>query len=167
MKKSRKKLTLWALGHSNRPFEVFLEMLKEAGIQTLVDIRTVPRSRAVPWTSQENLKPALKKARIHYVHMKILGGLRKTIPDSKNLYWRNASFRGYADYMQTEDFERGLAELLEIAAKNKTAFMCAEAVPWRCHRSLVADALTARGHTVLQLYSPGRAQPHEFTLMGK
>ena len=159
----RGELRIWALGHSNRPFGDFLAMLKENGVRRLVDIRTVPKSRAVPWADGARLKSALARAKIGYLHLKELGGLRKPRPDSPNGAWRNASFRGYADYMRTPEFEAALEHLIDLARSRRTAIMCAEAVPWRCHRSLVADALLARGVPVTQVYGPGQARPHKIT----
>jgi uncharacterized protein (DUF488 family) len=153
-----------ALGHSTRPFEELLAMLEEHGVEVLVDVRTVPGSRKNPQFNPEELAPALGRAGIGYAHIAELGGLRRGIGEaSVNKAWRNASFRAYADHMQTETFERGLEELLELAENGPIAVMCAEAVPWRCHRSLLADALVARGAEVLQAMSPGKAAPHRVT----
>ena len=151
--------TLHTIGHSTRSTERLLELLGEVGIATLVDVRTIPRSRHNPQFDQVALAPALARAGLEYRHLRALGGLRRPREDSVNLGWRNASFRGYADYMQTEGFARALAELQTLAAARPTAIMCAEALPWRCHRSLIADALTIRGWRVLHLgiSPPGEA----------
>ena len=131
---------LWTIGHSTRPIEEFVSLLKAHGIQQLVDVRTVPRSRYNPQFNTEMLAESLVHAAVHYRHSGGLGGLRKPKKDSINTGWRNASFRGYADYMQTEQFGEALNELMAYGTNDKTAIMCAEAVPWRCHRSLIADA---------------------------
>lgn len=156
-------LTLFTIGHSTRSLEEFVAILKAHGICVLADVRTVPRSRHVPQFNTETLGSDLSRTGIEYVHLPLLGGLRKTKPDSTNLAWRNASFRGYADYMQTPAFHEGLDELVRIAATKPTAIMCAEAVPWRCHRSLIADALIARGWQVIDLMSERSAKPHKLT----
>lgn len=138
-------------------------MLKNHGIETLVDIRSIPKSRHNPQFSQEMLAPALEAEGIRYRYMKGLGGLRHAKKDSVNQGWRNASFRGYADYMQTPDFEKALEELIALGKASPTAIMCAEAVPWRCHRSLVGDALLVRGITVTDILSGQKAAPHTLT----
>lgn len=132
-------------------------------MQRLVDIRTVPRSRHNPQFNQDALPGALAGAGIAYAHLKELGGLRRPRPDSPNRAWRNDSFRGYADYMQTPEFEAALQGLLEMASRERLALMCAEAVPWRCHRSLVADALLARGIPVEEILGPGQSRAHRLT----
>jgi uncharacterized protein (DUF488 family) len=148
---------LYTVGHSTRSAAQLLELLGEAGITTLVDVRTIPGSRRNPQFGQAALEAALARAGLDYRHVKALGGLRRPRKDSVNLGWRNPSFRGYADYMQTEAFARALAELETLAAARPTVIMCAEALPWRCHRGLIADALTVRGWRVLHLgiASPG------------
>lgn len=138
-------------------------MLGEHRIARLVDVRTVPRSRHNPQFGQDLLRPALERAGIAYTHLRGLGGLRHARPDSPNTAWRNASFRGYADYMMTPEFERAIEELIALAARERVAILCAEAVPWRCHRSLIADALAARGVPAIHILSPGRTQPHAVT----
>jgi uncharacterized protein (DUF488 family) len=159
--------TLYSIGHSTRPIDAFLEILRAHGIRQLADIRTIPRSRRVPQFNTDALRETLAAAGIGYAHLPALGGLRKPRPDSPNGGWRNASFRGYADYMATEEFARGLEALVDLAATAPTAMMCAEAVPWRCHRSLVADALLARGIRTLHLMSPTKADEHELTSFAK
>jgi uncharacterized protein (DUF488 family) len=154
---------LFTIGHSNRPLEDFLEILKAYGIRRVIDIRTIPRSRHNPQFNREELARSLDAAKIAYVHLKKLGGLRHARPDSKNLGWHNASFRGFADYMQTEEFQLGLERVLKLPATKPSALMCAEAVPWRCHRSLVADALLVRHVPVSHILGSSRAQPHTLT----
>jgi len=138
-------------------------MLESHGIARLVDVRTIPKSRHNPQFNRESLPASLRAAGIDYRHFPGLGGLRHPRKDSINSAWRNASFRGYADYMQTAEFEENLGKLMEIASEVPTAIMCAEAVPWRCHRSLVADALLARGVPVQEILSATKAQPHKMT----
>ena len=157
-------LTLYTIGHSTHPIDAFLAMLDSFGIQRLVDIRTVPGSRRNPQYGRQALAETLDEHGIEYLHMKSLGGLRKPTVDSINLGWRTLSFRNYADYMQTPDFEKGLHELMHLAGEKPTAIMCAEAVPWRCHRSLVSDALTVRGVQVLHIMGVGKANPHALTV---
>jgi uncharacterized protein (DUF488 family) len=152
-----------AIGHSTRPIEELLELLRAAGARTLADIRTVPRSRANPQYEGPALARALEGAGIRYAWLKSLGGLRKPRKDSPNAAWRNASFRGYADHMATPEFAAGLSELAALARAGPVAVMCAEAVPWRCHRSLLADALLARGVTVEHIAGPGKTRPHRLT----
>ena len=138
-------------------------MLQAHGVQQLVDVRTIPKSRRVPQFNQNALAAKLEAAGIRYIHLKELGGLRHAKKDSINLGWRNASFRGYADYMGTEEFRAALGRLLELARTKITAIMCAEAVPWRCHRSLIGDALLARGVHVEDIFSATSRRPHEMT----
>ncbi|HEX7734843.1 MAG TPA: DUF488 domain-containing protein [Ktedonobacteraceae bacterium] len=140
--------TIATIGHSTHPIEEFLELLRMHAIQLLVDVRTIPRSRAHPQFGSDLLPDALQRAGIDYLHLEALGGLRHPAKDSPNTGWRNASFRGYADYMATPAFRAGLAELEAHARRQRTAIMCAEALPWRCHRSLIADALTVAGWRV-------------------
>lgn len=154
---------IYTIGHSTRSSEEFIELLKQFGVEHLVDVRTVPRSRRNPQFNQENLPNVLAEQRIHYTHLPELGGLRKPRPDSINKAWRNDSFRGYADYMGTPEFEAGLKKLMQIAGAEVVSVMCAEAVPWRCHRSLIGDALTVRGIEVVDVIGPGKSQPHRMT----
>ena len=155
------------IGHSTLPIETFLAILRDNDVRVLADIRTVPKSRHNPQFAQENLAPALKKAGIEYRWFRELGGLRHARKDSINTGWRNASFRGYADYMQTPEFAAALDELLKAVPQAETAVMCAEAVPWRCHRSLVADALMVRGIAVEDITytakGKSRREPHRLT----
>jgi len=156
-------MILWTIGHSTRPIDEFLDLLKAHGIQRLVDVRTVPKSRHNPQFNTDQLAKSLKKAGLTYSHMPQLGGLRKAKRDSINVGWRNASFRGYADYMQTDEFWIALKELMADSRRLKTAIMCAEAVPWRCHRSMIADALVSRGWTVKHIMSSTKADDHQLT----
>lgn len=152
-----------ALGHSTLPLDAFLARLAAVGVSTVADIRTIPRSRANPQFESATLARALAQAGIGYAHLPRLGGLRHARKDSPNGAWRNASFRGYADHMATAEFEEGLLELRALARRGPVALLCAEAVPWRCHRSLVADALFARGVVVEHVTGPGRTRPHRLT----
>jgi uncharacterized protein (DUF488 family) len=151
------------IGHSTHPIEEFIGMLRAHGVETLIDVRTVPRSRYNPQFDRDALPASLGAAGIEYVHMPALGGLRKPRSDSENLGWRNLSFRGYADYMQTPEFAEALARLIELSSGRRTAIMCAESVPWRCHRSLIADALTVRGIPVEHIMSATASKPHTLT----
>ncbi|MFI5069903.1 MAG: DUF488 family protein [Terriglobales bacterium] len=145
----------------------FLELLREHGIKRVVDVRSIPRSRHNPQFNRKTLSTKLRSARIGYVHLRKLGGLRHARRDSPNMGWRNASFRGFADYMPTPDFDAGLKRLIKLAKQKKTALMCAEAVPWRCHRSLIADALVVRGIRVQDIISGKRPQIHLLTSFGR
>lgn len=151
------------IGHSNRPLAAFLEILKAHGVELLVDVRTVPKSRHNPQFNIDALAASLGAEGIAYEHMPGLGGLRHPKKNSRNLGWKNASFRGYADYMQTEDFRKSLETLLAMAQDRRAAIMCAESVPWRCHRSLIADALTARGIPASHIMTASKANPHKLT----
>jgi uncharacterized protein (DUF488 family) len=158
---------VFTIGHSTRPIEDFIALLKAHEIQLLIDVRTVPRSRHNPQFNRDALPASLHAAHIKYQHMPELGGLRHARKDSTNLAWRNLSFRGYADYMETPEFEKALTHLIEQSQFHRTAIMCAEAVPWRCHRSLIADALLARGIEALEISSLTKAQPHKLTPFAK
>jgi len=153
-------MTVNTVGHSTDPIEEFIAILKAHGIRRLVDVRTIPKSRRNPQFNRESLSASLRTAGIEYRHLPGLGGLRHPRKDSMNTGWRNASFRGYADYMQTPEFGENLNHLMDLAAEASTAIMCAEAVPWRCHRSLIADALLARGIPVMEILSATKSQPH-------
>lgn len=156
-----RKPGIHAIGHSTHSIDHFTALLKPYGIKTVVDVRTVPRSRHVPQFNLDSLKITLPAHGVRYHHLPELGGLRRPKKDSMNLAWKNPGFRGFADYMQTDRFEAGLNLLLELAEKEgPVVIMCAEALPWRCHRSLIADALVARGVEVIQLDSKGQAKPH-------
>ena len=154
---------MFTIGHSTRPITAFVRLLKAHGVQRVIDVRTIPRSRHNPQFNRDQLSPSLHRARIHYTHMAGLGGLRHARPDSINVGWRNASFRGYADYMQTPEFGENLRRCLDLARRERVVLMCAEAVPWRCHRSLIADALLVRGIAVSEITSGVRAKPHVLT----
>ncbi len=151
---------IWTIGHSTRPIEELIDLLRENGVEQLVDIRRYPGSRRQPQYGREALAAALTAAGIGYVHEPELGGRRRAAADSPNAYWRDPGFRGYADYMATPEFAAALARLEARAAEARVAILCAEAVPWRCHRQLVADALVAGGHDVVHIIGPGRTQPH-------
>ena len=154
---------LLTIGHSNRPLAEFLDILRAHAVELLIDVRTIPRSRHNPQFNSDALPAPLAEAGIAYAHMPGLGGLRHPRKGSRNTGWRNTSFRGYADYMQTEEFQENLSRLLRIAEGKRAVIMCAEAVPWRCHRSLIADALTARGIPVHHIMSATKADPHKLT----
>jgi uncharacterized protein (DUF488 family) len=151
------------IGHSTRPIDVFIHLLEAHGVQRVGDVRTIPQSRHNPQFNRDRLSAALHGANIHYTHMPGLGGLRHARPDSANTGWRNASFRGYADYMQTVEFDDSLTECIDLATRERVVLMCAEAVPWRCHRSLIADALLARGIASSEITSGIRTRPHALT----
>jgi uncharacterized protein (DUF488 family) len=155
--------TLYTIGHSTRTARELIELLRAHGVEQVVDVRTIPRSRHNPQFTRLALSRSLRAARIGYRHLKALGGLRHARLDSVNLGWRNSSFRGYADYMQTEAFAAGLERLEQLAARRPTAILCAEALPWRCHRSLIADALTVVRWRVLHIQSRKIARPHRRT----
>lgn len=155
------------IGHSNRPIEEFLAILKAHGVELLVDVRTVPRSRHNPQFNREVLPQSLTSAGIRYEHMPGLGGLRHPRKDSPNTGWRNLSFRGYADYMQTNEFVENLDVLQKWDQTQRVAIMCAESVPWRCHRSLIADALLVRGVAVHHIMSATKANAHQVTIFAR
>src|ERR1019366_828324 len=161
------KPVIFTVGHSTRSLDELVEMLRAHGVERLVDVRTIPRSRHNPQFNRDTLSKALHNRHLSYRHMKALGGLRHARADSINAGWRNASFRGYADYMQTPAFEDALARLLILAKEKPTAIMCAEAVPWHCHRSLIADALTVRGYPVRDIMSVTSAKPHLVIAMAR
>jgi len=144
---------VFTLGHSTLPIERFMGVLQIYGIEQLVDIRTITRSRHNPQFNNSTLAESLSTQHLEYAHIQALGGLRRARKDSPNTGWRNASFRGYADYMQTEEFQDALEGLIHLSRRKRVAIMCAEAVPWRCHRSLVADALWVRGIPVVEILS--------------
>lgn len=155
--------TVYTIGHSTHPIDEFLAILRAHSIARLVDVRTVPRSRRNPQFEQSSLEASLVGAGIEYRHMKSLGGLRKTRADSVNTAWRNASFRGYADYMQSPEFAAAIEDLVALAGEKRTAVMCAEAVPWRCHRSLIGDALIVRDVDVVDILDRTQSRPHMLT----
>ncbi len=154
---------VFTIGHSTLPIDRFICVLKTYGIEHLVDIRTMPRSRHNPQFNGPDLAASLAVEHIEYTHMQALGGLRRALKDSVNTGWRNASFRGYADYMQTDEFQNALATLIQMSRQKRVAIMCAEAVPWRCHRSLVADALNVRAVPVVEIFSESSFRMHKLT----
>ena len=148
------------IGHSTRTWKAFLALLRAHNVKRVIDVRSIPRSRHNPQFNRASLSKRLRAARIGYVHLRKLGGLRDPQHDSPNMGWRNASFRGFADYMQTSEFEAGLRRLRKLAGQKRSAILCAEAVPWRCHRSLIADALTVRRIQVQDILGMNRTQVH-------
>jgi uncharacterized protein (DUF488 family) len=164
----RRTSTVFTIGHSTRGIDELIELLHAHGVRLLADIRTIPRSRRNPQFEQSRLSASLQGAGLDYIHLPALGGLRKPHKDSPNSGWQNASFRGYADYMSTAEFASGITQLLDLArATDPVAIMCAEAVPWRCHRSMVADALVVRGEHVEHIVGPGPSQPHHLNPMAR
>jgi uncharacterized protein (DUF488 family) len=157
------KIELWTVGHSTRAGEELLEALRSFEIKVLVDVRSFPGSRRYPQFNREQLKTSLPAAGIEYLHFPEFGGRRAAKPDSPNIAWRNKMFRGYADYMETKEFRTGIARLLAVAGTRRTAIMCAEAVWWRCHRSLISDYLKARGVWVTHIMAAGKAAEHPYT----
>ena len=160
-------LTIYTIGHSTRPIAEFIAIVESFRIELVCDIRTIPKSRRNPQFAGDALRDALAERGIEYAHLKALGGLRHARKDSLNGAWRNDSFRGYADYMQTAEFAEAIRDLIARATQRRTAIMCAEAVPWRCHRSLVGDALSVRGVNVEDITSETRAQAHRLTPWAK
>jgi uncharacterized protein (DUF488 family) len=166
---------IWTIGHSTREIDNFISLLQENGIKLVADVRMFPGSKRYPQFNHESLASSLGHSGIRYEHLPELGGRRKTRPDSRNTAWRNASFRGYADYMETKEFRNGIARLLDLATgrvrptgglaneAGPTAIMCAEAVWWRCHRSLISDYLKARGVDVIHILDAGKTEPHPYT----
>jgi uncharacterized protein (DUF488 family) len=160
-------VTIFTVGHSNRTFEELVGLLWGAGIGFVADVRRFPRSRKFPHFSVPLFGRQLRKCGIGYAHFAELGGRRRALPDSKNVAWRNVSFRGYADHLQTKEFETGLRALHEVLPEGPVVLLCSEAVPWRCHRSVISDALIARGATVLDVIGPGAARPHRLPEFGR
>ena len=157
-------MRIWTIGHSTRSIDDFISLLEENGIKLLADVRSWPGSKRYPQFNREALAKSLADAGILYGHVPELGGRRKPKPDSRNTTWRNASFRGYADHMETEEFHKGIERLLALAREaGRTAIMCAEAVWWRCHRSLISDYLKSRGIEVMHILDANKIQPHPFT----
>lgn len=170
IKKTEKKQLediVYTIGHSKRPLEEFIDILKRYKINYLIDIRTIPKSFHNPQFNMQFLKAELKKHKIKYVHLKGLGGLRHTKKDSINTGWEKASFRGFADYMQTELFQKALKKLIKYISKNRVAIMCAEALPWHCHRSLVSDALIINKIEVIDIFSKTSNKIHVLTSFAK
>ena len=157
------KTELWSIGHSTHEIKEFLNALKSFEIKVVADVRTFPGSRRYPQFNKDQLKIALAAAGIDYLHFPDLGGRRDARPDSLNMAWRNKMFRGYADYMETAEFRAGIARLLDVARARRTAIMCAEAVWWRCHRSLISDYLKANGVEVTHIMAKGKSAEHPFT----
>ena len=155
--------TLFTIGHSTHPWQEFVGLLRTWKIEQLVDVRTVPKSRAFPWFARQAMELSLPGEGIRYIHLASLGGLRHARRDSASIGWRNASFRGYADYMQTEAFADGLKKLDDLRKRRRVCIMCSEAVWWRCHRRMIADAEVARGVPVRHILSATMAKPHELT----
>lgn len=162
MDKSSKN-TIYTIGHSTHAIEEFISMLQSFKIEVLVDVRSLPGSRKFPQYNAENLKVSLEENNIQYVYMKDLGGRRKLDKNSKNDLWRNVSFRSYADYMETPEFEHAVHELEDLALKQTVAYMCAEAVWWRCHRSMISDYLKAKSWTVMHIMTKDKATEHPYT----
>jgi len=158
---------IFTIGHSTRTFAEFLSLLEEHRIEQLVDVRHFPGSRRVPWATAAILERELPSRGIGYAHLGALGGFRRPRPDSPNTGWRNEGFRGYADHMASPEFVAALDRLIALAAVRRTAVMCAEAVPWKCHRSLLSDALIARGVPVVHILGPRSMQPHRLTAFAK
>lgn len=154
---------IWTVGHSNRSIEAFLEMLRAAAIELVADVRRFPGSRRCPQFGRESLADSLRSVGIGYEHLEKLGGRRRAEPNSVNTAWRNAAFRGYADYMQSSEFRSGIDRLLELATEKRVAIMCAEALWWQCHRGLIADFLKANGWKVIHILSPTKLEEHPFT----
>ena len=156
-------LQIWTIGHSTRSLEDLIALLNDNQIQALADVRSFPGSRKFPHFNAEALAVSLREAGIEYIPFKQLGGRRKVRPDSPHTVWRNEAFRGYADYMDTDDFKKGIEELLQLAAKKRTAIMCSEAVWWRCHRSMISDYLKSICVTVIHIMAPGKTEEHPYT----
>ncbi|HEX3086620.1 MAG TPA: DUF488 domain-containing protein [Pyrinomonadaceae bacterium] len=157
------KLSIWTVGHSTLSIEDFIAQLRAVEIELLADVRSFPGSRRYPHFNKENLSLSLADAAIGYRHLRELGGRRRARPDSLNLAWRNESFRGYADYMETKEFGLGIEKLLGLATESRVAIMCSEAVWWRCHRSMISDYLKVKGIDVLHLMGRGKTEAHPFT----
>lgn len=166
-KKDKERIMLFTIGHSTHPIEDFINLLKANQIEIVVDVRTIPKSRHNPQFNTNELAASLKKSRVDYLHMRGLGGLRHAVKDSVNVGWRAASFRGFADYMQTGGFDDNIGQLIKLSEKHRIAIMCAEAVPWRCHRSLIADALLIRGIKPVHIISKSSLRIHELTPFAK
>lgn len=158
-----KRPSIFTVGHSTRSIDEFVKLLQAHGVKEIVDVRSIPMSRHNPQFNTDTIKESLQREHIRYKHLKKLGGLRNEKKGSINLGWRNASFRGFADYMATPEFSEGLEALMKIASLRTTAIMCAEAVPWRCHRSLIADALSKKGWIVRDIISTSAPRKHRLT----
>lgn len=167
MKKILEHKTIWTIGHSTHTLEELVAMLNSFEIKLLADIRSFPGSRKFPQFNKENLEVSLPENGIQYVHLKKLGGRRKVNPASKNISWRHLAFRAYADYMETSDFKEGIEELEKIAQQQRTAYMCSEAVWWRCHRSMVSDYLKSKGWKVMHIMAIEKEEEHPYTSPAK
>ena len=167
MQKSPGNKIIWTIGHSTRTLEELVQMLQSFKIEIVADIRSYPGSRRYPQFNKEALAVSLPQNNIQYIHLKELGGRRKVSPDSKNTAWRHPAFRGYADYMETNEFKQGIKELEAIALKQHTAYMCSEAVWWRCHRSMVSDYLKVNGWKVMHIMGIGKVEEHPYTSAAK
>lgn len=154
---------IWTIGHSTLASEAFVALLRAHKVEAVADVRLLPGSKRYPQFNQETLSAALREVGIDYAHFPELGGRRKPMADSPNTAWRNESFRGYADHLETAEFQRGMARLSELAIQKRIAVMCAEAVWWRCHRALISDWLKVRGVEVLHILSENKVEPHPFT----
>lgn len=161
------KKTIYTIGHSTRPFEQFTKLLRSFNIQLVADIRSFPGSKKFPQYNKENLSQTLLQNKILYQHFPGLGGRRKALKDSKNNAWKNEAFRGYADYMESDNFKNEIVQLEEIALQKVTAYMCSEAVWWRCHRSLVSDYLKHKGWLALHILAENKAEEHPYTSPAK
>jgi uncharacterized protein (DUF488 family) len=155
--------TIWTIGHSTRDIDHFIEIVQSFNIQQVADVRHFPGSRKYPHFNKADLSEALEKRNIHYEHLESLGGRRTPKADSKNIAWRHPAFRGYADYMETSEFQKGIDRLEQISSERKTAYMCSEAVWWRCHRSLISDLLKVKGWNVQHIMDKGKSTAHPFT----
>lgn len=163
MKEATQKRVIWTIGHSTRSFDEFIALLNSFQIECVADIRSYPGSRRYPHFNKRALEVSLPDNNMTYIHLKGLGGRRKARLDSVNTAWRQAAFRGYADYLETDDFKNAITELELIAAKKRTAYMCSEAVWWRCHRSLVSDYLKVNNWTVIHIMNIGKGVEHPYT----
>jgi uncharacterized protein (DUF488 family) len=160
-------MKIYTIGHSTHPIDEFIEILQNYKINLLVDVRSVPHSRYNPQFDIESMSKSLPESGIKYIHLASLGGFRTPLKDSKNSAWKNKRFRGYADYMQTTDYLLGLKELIKLGTKYNVVICCSEAVPWRCHRSLIADSLIIRGITVIDIYNVNVSKEHNLTSFAK
>ena len=167
MKRARKQQEIWTIGHSTHTLDEFVAMLTSFTIDVVADIRSFPGSRRYPHFNKENLEVSLPQNGFEYIHLKELGGRRKVRPDSINTGWQHPAFRGYADYMETPEFTKAIKSLTDIAKKKRVAYMCSEAVWWRCHRRLVSDYLKLNGWLVMHIMGEGKAQEHPFTSPAK
>jgi uncharacterized protein (DUF488 family) len=163
MRESVQPGVIWTIGHSTHTIETFISILKSVQIECIADIRSYPGSRKFPHFNREALEATLPENNISYIHLKDLGGRRKVKPDSVNTNWHHPAFRGYADYMETDSFKEAVKELEYLASVRRTAYMCSEALWWRCHRSLVSDRLKLRGWTVLHISGVGKTREHSYT----